>query len=244
MSNNYLDKVKKYFWFSSKEFNGFILTTVIFAFIYSFDSWGIITFNLSEGLFNLFIAVLLCGFSLFVHHAGQRLVALHYGFKTTHKVWWPGIIIALLLAFLTKGHFEMYAASAVFITLMPHHRIGKVRPGENIGALGKISAAGPVSNVILASLAVILTWIGILPESISHPIFMFNLYFAVWNLLPFPPLDGSRVLFYSRLFYIFFITSILGYILLIWLLGVYSYIFALIIGIVSWFLFYWFFESK
>ena len=44
-----------------------------------------------------------------------------------------------------------------------------------------------------SSLAVILNWVGILPASISHPIFMFNLYFAVWNLLPIPPLDGSKV---------------------------------------------------
>ncbi|MBI4836080.1 MAG: site-2 protease family protein [Candidatus Abawacabacteria bacterium] len=63
-----------------------------------------------------------------------------------------------------------------------------------------ISLAGPVSNLLLAMLLVMLIKYGLVPTGgILSTIFFFtislNIALMVFNLLPIPPLDGSKVLF-------------------------------------------------
>lgn len=61
-----------------------------------------------------------------------------------------------------------------------------------------IAAAGPVSNLVLAVIgAFLLRGLG-LSDSIQHILTLFvtlNIALFIFNILPIPPLDGSRVLF-------------------------------------------------
>lgn len=70
-----------------------------------------------------------------------------------------------------------------------------------------VSLAGILANILIASVAFIIMKVILMnggrgvPESIADPIWMLlgnmlimNLSLAVFNLLPFPPLDGSKVL--------------------------------------------------
>ena len=74
-----------------------------------------------------------------------------------------------------------------------------------------VSLAGPAFNIILAILFTIvlkLLWVfGITPETITSSVgeilyymlniaIQFNIIFAVFNLLPLPPFDGSKILYY------------------------------------------------
>jgi len=60
-----------------------------------------------------------------------------------------------------------------------------------------ISLAGPVSNLILASLlSLLLRFTPLIAISfILIPIIIININLAIFNLLPIPPLDGSKILY-------------------------------------------------
>lgn len=71
-----------------------------------------------------------------------------------------------------------------------------------------VSLAGILTNLLIAGIAFIILKVlimnggrAVLPESVGEPIWLFlvqmlimNVSLAVFNLLPFPPLDGSKVL--------------------------------------------------
>jgi len=76
-----------------------------------------------------------------------------------------------------------------------------------------------------------------------HNIFLFNLAFAAYSLLPIPPLAGSRILFHSRMIYALALGTFASYAILI-TLRVYSFIYAVIIGILVWLIYYIWFEKK
>ncbi len=62
-----------------------------------------------------------------------------------------------------------------------------------------VGLAGPLANIILAALLVIIMKSFITTYNLAYLILenaiMTNLFLAVFNLMPIPPLDGSRVLF-------------------------------------------------
>jgi len=69
-----------------------------------------------------------------------------------------------------------------------------------------ISAAGPLSNIVLAYIVMIITKITLLNADLGNEmlyyiimalylIIQINVYIAIFNLLPVPPLDGSKILF-------------------------------------------------
>jgi Zn-dependent protease len=70
-----------------------------------------------------------------------------------------------------------------------------VRHGEYGAAL--VGLAGPFTNLGLAVIAAVLLRIG-LPAGLEHMVFLFtglNIALFVFNMLPIPPLDGSRLLY-------------------------------------------------
>jgi len=69
-----------------------------------------------------------------------------------------------------------------------------------------------------------------------------NFLLALFMLLPFPPLDGMMAFFGSRMTYIFLFGIILGYVGL-FMLNIFSLVFAVLIGVIIWATYYWIFEK-
>ena len=72
----------------------------------------------------------------------------------------------------------------------------RVRHGELGAAL--IALAGPLSNLLLAIIGAVLLHLFIANATVVHVLLLFvslNVALFVFNLVPIPPLDGSRVLF-------------------------------------------------
>ena len=71
-----------------------------------------------------------------------------------------------------------------------------LRPGRWSEAI--VAAAGPVSNILLAIIFGMLLRLGITNPAfiqITSVIVFINIVLAIFNLMPIPPLDGSKLLF-------------------------------------------------
>ncbi|MBI5065775.1 hypothetical protein HZA97_06060 [Candidatus Woesearchaeota archaeon] len=229
--------------FNNKEKISFLLVVLVLSFIYSFKEWGSGDFaSIFTGLTNWVVSFFIVGISVLVHHLTQKVTAAIRGFKVEHKLWWNGLVVGLLAVVLTNGRFMFFSAAGMFITTTKY-RLGYKRQAIDLYDYGKIALWGPASNIFLG--ATLLTWSWILGfhSGIIDKIFTFNVLYAFYNLLPFPPLDGSRMFVASRINYIFVMSSYSAYLALIFILHVYSFIWATIAAYVILILYYYFVES-
>lgn len=104
---------------------------------------------------------------------------------------WGSILLPVLLFFGTGGAFVFGYAKPV-----PYNpfRLGDIKYGPV-----KVAAAGPLSNFVMAVLfGLILRFVplgNLTLISLLQIIVQINLVLMVINLLPIPPLDGSRIIF-------------------------------------------------
>ena len=128
-----------------------------------------------------FIAVC-TGFLL--HEIGHKVVAQRYGCWAEFRAWPMGLMLAVLSGFMG---FLFAAPGAVYIQ-------GYLSKEEN----GKVSAAGPLMNIGVTSV--------LLPIVLFVPAIMFeirfllgmicylNIFIGGFNMIPIPPLDGSKII--------------------------------------------------
>ncbi|HLC32473.1 MAG TPA: hypothetical protein VJJ82_01475 [Candidatus Nanoarchaeia archaeon] len=229
---NYKDKLNKYFWFSKEEWKAFIITVLVGAIIYSWNGWGAARFDAAEGIKNLIVAIILVAIVVFVHHAAQRIFAPTIGFRAEQKLWWYGLLIGLMLAILSRGWLVyFFAASSTLIHLMPVHRLGSFRYGANMASISKVALMGPFANAVLALLTKWLMEWSIVSQEAGHRFFMLNAMFALMNLLPIPPLDGSRIMYDSRAIYVLVLLTFAAFAAIGHFFHVYSATAAFVVGI-------------
>jgi Zn-dependent protease len=238
---DYKDRVRRYFPFSQTEWKNFLILVAVFAFMWSFTQWGETQFDARAGAKNFIIAFLMIGASVFVHHAGQRLAGLWHGYRVEHKLWWAGLLAGLLALMLTNGRVLIFAASAMQAHFMPYHRLGAHRYGPSLRQIGTTAFAGPIAAVVVA----FALW-AITQTPFFSDMLLFNLLFALYSVLPIPPLDGfhvfvgARTSYGSSFAYTFTVSAFIGFFLVYFLAGLgvfWSLLLALLIGLFGWFAF-------
>jgi Zn-dependent protease len=153
-----------------------------FAIILSKTPYGF--FNFSQ---NLLVAGLSVGIAFIFHEISHKILAQRYNCWAEFRKFDLGLILAVLFSF---SGFTFAAPGAVFI-------FGLTSEKEN----GKIAAAGPLANLILAFLFLIFGYFlksenTLILRIVSHGFYV-NSWLAFFNLWPFPPLDGSKVISWS-----------------------------------------------
>jgi len=147
------------------------------------------------------IAVVL--FSIIIHEISHGYAALALGDKTAklagrltlnpikHIDPFGTVILPILLAIVSQGQFFFGWAKPV-----PYnpYNLSNQKWGDAI-----VSVAGPASNILVATVfsLVLHSGLGInqaFNEMLVFIIFM-NVVLALFNLVPIPPLDGSKILF-------------------------------------------------
>jgi Zn-dependent protease len=153
-----------------------------------------------NAVFEIIILIL----SIVIHEVSHGYAALHYGDRTAeyqgrltlnplkHLDPFGSVILPILLYISSSGSFVFGWAKPV--PYNPHN----LKPGRWPEAY--VALAGPLSNIIIAIIFSILLrftiplGFGVGFFSIISLIVFINLTLAVFNLVPLPPLDGSKLL--------------------------------------------------
>ena len=129
---------------------------------------------------GLSFVVVTTGF--FLHEMGHKIVAQRYGAWAEFRIFPFGLIMALAFSF---AGFIFAAPGAVYIQGVATRR-------EN----GLISIAGPAVNLIIG-IPFLLVWYFIpiagIPGFFIYLMGYINILLAFFNLLPIPPMDGSKI---------------------------------------------------
>ncbi len=174
--------------FSRIEVTHILISMIIltFAFAIALPPDNIISGNFKFEVFPYYLMLSFFGIltAFFVHEMSHKFIAQKYGLWAEYRMFPLGLFLALILSF---TGFVFAAPGAVMF-------LGGSRDYET----GKIAMVGPLANilisVILFPLYVFLFFESTIVGNILHFIIMINLVLATFNLLPFGPLDGTKII--------------------------------------------------
>jgi Zn-dependent protease len=143
----------------------------------------------------LVIALLTAGIGLVLHELAHKFAAIKFGFWAEFRKNNFMLLVAVALAALVGFVFAAPGATVIYSTRPDGRTISRE---EN----GKISAAGPTTNLLLcipfAGLFLIGGPLGMMPNALLYQIGIFgiqiNAMIAAFNMLPISILDGNKVL--------------------------------------------------
>lgn len=164
--------------FSKKEIRDLLISVLALALIFS-------SFNIDLLPVTLFIVVLV----FFSHELGHKFLAEHYGLEAEYRMWKWGIILGLIVGLLPGG-FVFVAPGAVYMSHRKEFAFQVTRLTRN--QYGLINFIGPLINIIVG-LSMLALWFFI-PLELFTLTARISFFLAMFNLIPIPPLDGSKIL--------------------------------------------------
>ena len=224
-------KIKKYFRFSIDEIKSIAIASLLIGFMFAFRDFS---------LLNFVYAIIVVVLSLLFHIIIQKIVSLHMGFEADFKLWWYGLLIGLAVTFVSNGKvWWLVLPGGLAFSILARHRLGKFRYGLNYWPMGIIAFSGPIASIVFGTIFKnIELYIFQTPIPFLHNIFIFNLVLAVCSMIPIPPLDGHYMFYASRMWFSFLFGTIFSYAILTLVFEIYSWVWAIIIGIVIWLIYY------
>lgn len=126
-------------------------------------------------------------FSFFLHEIAHKMTAQHFGLWAEFRLTTVGALLTLIS--MLSPFFKIVSPGAVMIA-----------GSGNRETLGKISLAGPLTNLVLSTIFVgiaslplgyIISWIALVGGFI-------NAFIALFNLIPFGIFDGRKVFGWNK----------------------------------------------
>ena len=135
------------------------------------------------GLFGM--CLLLVVMSFLFHEFGHKFMAQKYGLWSEFRMWPIGLVLTLVTSLIG---FLFASPGAVMIA-------GNMDEKMN----GMVSIAGPAVNIVLCVIGII-GWLA--TNGTDFVIFFYmltslNAWLAIFNLIPVPPLDGSKIIYWN-----------------------------------------------
>ncbi len=188
---NFIYKIRYFkimFKFTSSEIRDLFIAFVVISLCFGIANTG----RNMAALMNILPMIMVgVGAGFILHELGHKFISMKYGYWAEFKLWPQGLLFALVTSFFG---FVFAAPGAVYT--YANYMTDEIN--------GKISIAGPIVNIILALIFLLIaTWVypsafhsetSILIVNICALGYSINSFLAAFNLLPIGNLDGSKVL--------------------------------------------------
>jgi Zn-dependent protease len=136
---------------------------------------------------QMFIIV---GTAFVLHELSHKYVAQKYGLWAEYRKWTWGLILAFFLSLTGVIFFAAPGAVMIMSTAWITPEIE-----------AKTSIAGPLTNITVGIVAMLIGATGYFSNFLTE-LAVINFFLAVFNLLPIPPMDGSKILKYNGMIWI------------------------------------------
>ncbi|MCD6512484.1 MAG: site-2 protease family protein [Thermoplasmata archaeon] len=165
--------------FTSTELLHLAISAIVLTFSFAFAL--VYPFYIHMGLFISILPVsflaILTGFVF--HELSHKIMGERLGYWSEYRMFPYGLLLALFLSASTGIVFAAPGAVQIF-----------GYPGSREG--GKIAIAGPLANIVVAAFFYILS--SALNSYAFYIVAYINAFLALFNLIPFGPLDGAKVM--------------------------------------------------
>lgn len=145
---------------------------------------------------TLLLAAIAVPTGFLLHELGHKVVAQRYGCWAEFRAWTYGLFLALLTSFLGL----LFAAPGAV----------RIEGPMTLRQYGRVSGAGPLVNAAIGG-PTLAVWFLLLAADVNAPITtgmtvlrlvgvvaFVNLLLGTFNMIPVPPLDGSKVYRWDR----------------------------------------------
>jgi len=176
--------------FTGNELRDLLITILILSAIFAYPKLDV-----------FFVSLIIVFFSYVLRQIAHKYVARKFGCMATFKIWFPGVIIGLMSMFFKDLFFGIVFVAVGFVDIMPYS-FG--RWGFKVARLGKkelglISLAGISVNILLAII------FKMFPGDVFKTISLYNGLLALFSLIPYPPIDGSKLFLWEMWIWLFFL---------------------------------------
>jgi len=177
----------------------------------------------SNILYTFFVSFLAVTFGFALHEIAHKLTAQHFGAISYFRASMFGLIFSILSSFF--GFLIAIPGATIIASWLS-------RKEEGI-----VSITGPAWNVFIGLVCVLLAIYFPNFEKTFAFVGFVNLWLAFFNMLPMPPLDGSKVLHWNKAVYLFSMAVIIILVLYFGIVDIASILFAVLFAIIFYFLF-------
>jgi Zn-dependent protease len=149
------------------------------------------------------LAIVVAGFiatatGFIIHEMGHKFVAIRHGYVAHFRLWMWGLLLTLFIVVFSGGGIVFGAPGAVYIAPAAAAYYGydsTIRPRDPERENMIISAAGPGINLAFA--VAFLSLFIVAPTGFLGTVAFFgfelNVGLGSFNMIPIPPLDGSKI---------------------------------------------------
>jgi len=131
---------------------------------------------------SFMISLLVVGTGFVLHELMHKFTAQRFGFWSEFRANYTMLIFSVFLAYIIRIVFAAPGATLIY---------GRgITKKQN----GIISASGPLLNLGLAGIYLLVTLLGGIIAQIGYYGFVINIWLSAFNLLPISVLDGKKVL--------------------------------------------------